>query len=441
MQNAFTLLLANRAAILLQHFGASLEKAWLMPYGQESMHDMLGKVLLARTEAPLSIFLDQQSLEVKTDALPPVSSWQFEKILSRQRGFHFPQSDVAASRIEKRKEGAYGVHAAASLDASIQKTLGGLYHIANHVEPLGFYPLELLGIVRAIDGVPQHSTSLMLFLGEATGLRQIVIKDDLPVLSRLHTDCVPSTNHETLVREIAEHIKSTKDYLPRLDSGLAGSLPVLLFVPPMLKSLAARPELQQAGVQVIALEPPKPDLVPDVWALDLALLARLAKMQKRLLPFSPDWLKGRQSRFNLRQDVSTLMFVFGLAGIAFGLETLYGPSFFTNKKKDETEASASVAPVAVPAPVPVAAPPPEPPKPEVEAPKPPDLKLDALMYNSPQDWAVWINGRKYTPEDNSGPLVIEDVSEASVRVLWQQGESQKEYILKSGDAGTGVIGE
>lgn len=447
MQNSFTLLLASRAAILLQHFGPSLEKAWLMPYGQANMHDLLGKALLARSGAPLSIYLDQQNLEIKADSLPPVSGWQYEKILARQRGYHFPQADISGSRLEKRKEGLCVIHGAAALNDEIQKTLTSLYHIANQVEPLGFYPLELLNCVRALEGVPQPATCLMLFLGEATGLRQIIVKNGIPVLTRLNADCVPSNDQEKLVAEIAAQIKSTKDYLPRLDGALDASIPVILFVPPVLQSLSARPELQQESVQLVALEPPRPDLVPEAWGLDVALLARLAGQKKRYLPFTPDWLKGRHQRFILRQDVSILMFVFGCAGIAFGLETLLGPKFFTQGKAPTEVAlsqpsAAPVVPVIAPPPASVSAPAPvELEKPASELIAPPDLKLEAIMYNSPQDWAVWINGKKYTPEDSEGAITIEDVSDDAVRVLWQQGESRKEIMLKLGGASTGAVAD
>jgi hypothetical protein len=77
----------------------------------------------------------------------------------------------------------------------------------------------------------------------------------------------------------------------------------------------------------------------------------------------------------------------------------------------------------------------EPPKPVSEvipqAPlaTPPELKLEAVIYNSPQDWVVWINGEKHVPGDVKNHLTMLDVSPQSVLVNWQDGKAQQRITL------------
>jgi hypothetical protein len=426
MHNSFTLLLACRSAILLQHFGDSLEKAWIMSYEGESMHETLGKALLSRPHASLSIFLDTESFEIKSDVLPPASPWQVEKVLSRQRGFHFPVATLSASVLAKDGKDNYSLHAASEVDSNIQKTLAGLYHIINNVEPLGFYGLEAMRILTALPDVPAPPSRLVLLLGEATGLRQMVVKGGVPLLTRAHVECVPSQEKAALVAGLLQHVQSTRDYLPRLDATLKADIPVQLFVPAELKALAAEPEIQRAGIEVFAMEAPRSDLVPSPFALDIAVLARLALQKKRLLPFAPDWLKGRHERIIMRQDVSIMMFVFGCAGIAFGLQTLLGTKLFSPKSPPAIEHVEERGPIQV--------------APEAKK-TPPAMKLDALVINGPSDWAVWINGQKYTPEIQEGPIKVLDVGQEGVHVLWQEGDNRKEMFLKPDGGTTGKVTE
>ncbi len=414
MQNHFTLLLATRAAILLQYFGAALDRAWVLPYG-EAMHNMLGEALLARPDGTLSIYLDSDGLDVRSDDLPRVSPWQQSQLVARQYAYHFPKAVMGGSAVMRRNGMARAQHAGMANDERISPALEALYHIGNPVQPLGFYALECAAISEDLADVPQENPVLRLFLGEATGLRQVVIKDGAAVLTRVHTDLSPSQASPELAGEIAEHIKTTLGFLPRL--GIDGNgIAVQLFVPPMLKDIGMAPELQAQRVRVIALEAPTASHansagVPPAFELDLALLARVAGRRKPALPFAPDWLKSRHNRLVLREDVSILMFVFGVAGLAFGLITLFKPPKI----------------VQIPAPAPLMA------MEQPAAPKPvepmPPMKLDAVIYNGPNDWTVWINGDAYRPGETKNDITVVDASAQDAHVKWQKGDARQEVFL------------
>ncbi len=294
----FTLLLANRAAILLHHFGDVLEKAWIMPYDMPVLKKTLADALLSRPGAPLDITLDGEALDVRLDDLPPLAPWEAQQLADRQRGFHFPGAAFAGSLLRKKERRV--VHAASDVDDKISKTMEGLYSIGNPINASSFFALECAGLAMAMPEVPKHPFTLLLFLGEATGLRQVVMKDGLPVFTRLHSDCVPSLGADMLAKEISRHVQSTLDFLPRLQPGMGDQVAVQLFVPEMLKDLDTRPEIRAIQAQVIAMQAPKSDLVPPEWGLDIAFLARIALQRKKFLPFAPEWQKGRTQHFHVR---------------------------------------------------------------------------------------------------------------------------------------------
>lgn len=59
------------------------------------------------------------------------------------------------------------------------------------------------------------------------------------------------------------------------------------------------------------------------------------------------------------------------------------------------------------------------------------MTLDSLLFFSAQKWAVWLNGKKWTPETNSPRLKIRSVAQDRVRLAYKTGENEteKEAIL------------
>lgn len=410
----FTLLLASRASLLLHHFSDTLEKAWIMPNDLAVMKKTLSEALLARPSAPISLLLDGEGLDLFVDSLPPASGWQRQKLMNRQCDFHFPNAPLAGSA-QIGKDGPV-LHVALEAGAALQKTLDSVYGIGNPSSAAGFYALECANTIAAMPNVPQHPLTLLLIAGEATGLRQILVKDGVPVFTRLHPECVPSMPASQFAKLVSEHVQSTRDYMPRLNLG--ADVQVQLFVPPICHALGSEPLLKNTGATLIVLEGPKSELVPPEWALDLALLSRIAAGGKRLVPFTPETQKSHGNRLVIRQDVSIVMFVFGVAGIAFGLNTLFGSSSLPPPPGEPLPLPAKAAPAAAIATVP---PPAEP--------DAPALKLDAFIFNSPTDWAAWINGEKYTPDHMEGGVTILDVKADAVHVRWQHGGKTKDFTL------------
>ncbi len=60
-----------------------------------------------------------------------------------------------------------------------------------------------------------------------------------------------------------------------------------------------------------------------------------------------------------------------------------------------------------------------------------DLRLGAIFYSDPNDWTLWLQGERWTPETRRSDLRILSVTPDTVRLRWQ-GED------KGGDGGTKV---
>ena len=53
------------------------------------------------------------------------------------------------------------------------------------------------------------------------------------------------------------------------------------------------------------------------------------------------------------------------------------------------------------------------------------IHLSAIVYHAPDDWRVWLNGRRYTPAAPPGAIEILEVTADAVRLTWRDGPQQR----------------
>jgi len=60
------------------------------------------------------------------------------------------------------------------------------------------------------------------------------------------------------------------------------------------------------------------------------------------------------------------------------------------------------------------------------------IHLGAVFYYGPKDWALWLQGHKWTPDTDQPDLHIVDVSPGEVQMLWQgaSGAAPQEITLR-----------
>lgn len=59
------------------------------------------------------------------------------------------------------------------------------------------------------------------------------------------------------------------------------------------------------------------------------------------------------------------------------------------------------------------------------------IRLGAILYYGPQDWAVWLQGRRWTPQTEDKDIRILAVTPDDVRILWQTGpKDEREMTLR-----------
>lgn len=417
----FTLLLATRAAVLLQTCGKKIEKSWLLPYGSASFYETLERVLRRHPYYPLKVLIDAD-VDVKRDELPQGSFSARRQIITRQRAAHFQDSFLSASFAEKAPLGGWHVvHMGLSHQGWLQDIFEALQtRSENRMEPLSFFAAEAPHYAAHLALQQGGGWRFLNILTESTGLRQIVLRDRRPVFTRLQADIYPSMPQEVLTAKLAEHIRAGRDYLPRLGLAASAMCPVQLFVPAALK------DIMVDDVQLYALDAPAPGIVPPEWAADIAWLAMAAAQNHSAMSVEPAWLRQRHHSFLSRKLAMIALLCFGSAGVYTGVSLLTKPA-----TQEEITPPALMLPAE--------------PEPRVEAPPapppaPPDMKLEAVIYNNPQDWAVWIDGQKYVPQSETGGAVtVVDVSPGEVLVRWQQGETAKEIPLTLKTAATGLV--
>ncbi|MBY0429109.1 MAG: hypothetical protein K2Q32_07810 [Alphaproteobacteria bacterium] len=412
----YTLLLSQRAAVLMLTNGKDIETSWILPYQSDSFYETLLGALKRHPFYPLKIIVDSAQLDVRSEALPPVSPWARKQIIERQRAHLFPKAQLETSSSYRDANGKWIVlHAATPEEAWLQPIFDRLQQIANPIEPLSFLATEWFDLAGQVSVMPQKGWAYINILGESFGLRQLVLRDGRVVFTRSHPDCVPSLSKDDLTLRIAEHIRSTLEYLPRLDSSI-GPIAPRLYVTQALSDLAEVASLQVMKAQIITSASPKAAHVPPEWTADIAWLHVAAQEKDAAMPVDTTWLKQLRDGSMKRQIALWVLIFFGSAGIYSGM------SILTNVDGGQ---------VVRPAPVPSLAMEPIKPVSVVEPPlaTPPVLKLNAVIYNSPQDWVVWINGEKHVPGDVKNNLTMVDVSPQSVLVHWQEGKAEQQMTL------------
>ncbi len=407
----FTLLLSPRAAVLMLTNAKEIETSWILPYDSDQFYDTLLGALKRHPFYPLKIVVDSAHLDVRMETLPPVSPWARKSIVERQRAHFFPKAQLEVSEaFHDKATGKWNVlHAATPEEAWLQPIFDRLRQIVNPIEPLSFFATEWFDYARQVSIMPQKGWAFVNVLCESFGLRQLVLNDGKLVFTRSHPDCVPSMAKEDLAGRIAEHVQSTLDYLPRLRSDVAGNIMPRLYVADTLS------DIEVPHTQVVAIASPKAAHVPVEWAADITWLHIAAQEKHSALPIDTGWLRQMRDGIMKKQIAVWVLLAFGSAGIFSGMSIL-------------TSVGNSEHAAAVPAVI-------EPVKPvsqlQPEAPlaTPPQLTLNAVIYNSRQDWVVWINGEKHLPGETTHHLTMIDVSPQSVSVHWQDGKAEQQMTL------------
>ncbi|MFA4993913.1 MAG: hypothetical protein WC521_01215 [Bdellovibrionales bacterium] len=61
-----------------------------------------------------------------------------------------------------------------------------------------------------------------------------------------------------------------------------------------------------------------------------------------------------------------------------------------------------------------------------------EIHLGAVVYYGPDDWTLWLQGTKWTPETEQSDLRVLEVTANDVRLLWrgENGKEAQEILLK-----------
>ncbi|HVY12633.1 MAG TPA: hypothetical protein VHB73_03610 [Alphaproteobacteria bacterium] len=415
MQTHFILLAGARGVLLLRRFGQEEEKAWILPSNNPALLETLTEALKEKPYAPLRVVLDGPTLDLRREGLPPVNPMARHKIIQRQGSHHFAKNFLRGAGSWREGGAFYALHAACGAEPNLEALLQKLHGVSNPLEALSFFAAEWPDYAVQIAVPPPRPWSVALVLSEAMGLRQIALKDGKAAFTRLHEECVPSLGAEALVGMISLHLRSMREFLPRLEAGTDRQAPALLFVPSCLESLANSEELRGLDCRVVVLKAAQASLLPAEWEADIVWAGQAGEQALPLVPLKPFWIKERLMAHRLRQVVVFLMMALGLTGIYMGSKIIFTPK--------EQPPPAVIAPKKVDI-----------------APTPPSMHLEAVIYNGEDDWSVWINGQKFTA---AAPAVqniqVTGITPDGVAVHWQEAGVEKNYLLRQENAATSAV--
>jgi hypothetical protein len=60
----------------------------------------------------------------------------------------------------------------------------------------------------------------------------------------------------------------------------------------------------------------------------------------------------------------------------------------------------------------------------------PVIHLSAIVYHAPDDWQVWLNGRRFTPGAPPSPIEIVEVTAGAVALLWRAGPGARPVRIR-----------
>ncbi len=410
----YTLLLGTRASILMLTSGRDVETIWILPDHSDAWVETLLGALKGHPFYPLKIVVDSAQMDVRVETLPPVNPWARQQIIKRQRAHAFPKAQLEASSSFRDENGAWrALHAAIPEEVWSQRVFDTLQQVSNPIEPLSFLATEWFDLAGHVNGVPQKGWAFINVLGESFGLRQLLLRDGKLMFTRSHTTCVPSLPKDELADRIASHIQSTQDYLPRMDVSLVGNVVPCLIVDEGLIGLVEHPDLAALQPRLVVQSIEQAENIPSQWVADIMWLYRAALKKYPVMPVDIDWLKQRRHGRMKNRVVLWGLVLLGCVGLSAGVWML-----------DRWNSLPMLQPAQVPLLAMELATPVEPPSTPA-----PTLKLEAVIYNSPQDWVVWINGEKHDSGHTNDYLTVLEVSPQSVQVHWQNEKSELRTTL------------
>lgn len=439
---SFILIVGDDGALLIPPMGIRMKSSLFARGHGEGQATVIRDALKKYPRRPVLILADTLAQEYKRETLPPVGMLDKRKLLARRLKQQFPDAELSAA-LPLGKNSA--LLACLHDEGAIAFWRDNLVNLKNPSGHMALLPLESAGMVSRLVPAAAKGWAMLISWQRTGGFRQIVTYNGELILARLTSPLPITTSAPFVTATLALDIQASLDYLARHGLTDYQTMRLVAILPEHMHAAIAAARIPVGAVAAFTPHKAAKRLglpfapLPDDHAGDALHAAWLMRRNRPLATvMKSETRKIRQAAIVGKLRVAAAILALSLV-MGITAWQVYAPPPTTPD-----------LPVVLNNPLPPAPKPPEPETAKTEAVNPAPLtdaiSLGAVMYAGINDWAVWLQNERWTPQTNRPNLHIIAVSpdEVKLSITATAGSAAKEITLRphqTYDPVSGTIGE
>lgn len=217
----FVLKIGDEGAALIKMTGKVVEDAWFVSSDAEEGPEGLRGFITAEPRAPVYVLMDVLEQMYREEELPQVGAFDRAKVLHRRLDMAFPNDELRAALLWKRKEPVGRSYLFSSLPLTDQMRMWQAFieSLPNPLPGYSLLPLESLDLIRHLIPPEMAATDHWrgLITQEASGgFRHIIEYHDRMVVTRLTMKPSEDNTPEDVAKLIEREYRSTIGYVKRM---------------------------------------------------------------------------------------------------------------------------------------------------------------------------------------------------------------------------------
>jgi hypothetical protein len=305
----------------------------------------LSDVITNNPAVPVFILLDTGDQVFKLDSAPSLNPILFKKILNRRFKKNFKETDLKRTYIvdkNKSEKVTSFVMIDIAMDPPLSDWIDFITNIGGHLIGVYSFPYEVQGIYQAIEKylaknqkyIKKSKWKMLVIHNKTGGFRQIVIKDNRLVFTRLIHSNQGGEYDAEKITILQNQIIGTIEYLRRLNFKEKQGINIYFILDEKLRQFFDNNNMRNYHSHFVAVN----ELATAFhWGdsnhanLSEAVLSAYFFKKGKYLAFLTDKMKERYVLYNLNISLSfvTLFVFFGVA--LYGLIGLHSESEYTKK--------------------------------------------------------------------------------------------------------------
>jgi len=302
-KSSFILMIGDEGATLAQINKGGVIRRLFAQSPDPSHTGGFDEILSENPSAPITMLVDMMDQSYVVQTLPPVSSLNVKKIVTRRLQKDFPPDDIKGYIVlgrEKtgRRDWNYMMVSLAN-HATLQKWLEFTVERENTFKGIGLIPLELQSFTTAIAKALNKNNfewQILVSHNKVSGFRQVVLRDGKLIFTRM-AQPFGDSQPDVIAGNIEQEMINTLEYLKRLGLQDIKSISATLIVAEEIKNF-----LDPKNIKVGDCNFSTPYEISNLLALneaaqakdhfgDIVISAFIAKQGKLVLPLHNAYTK------------------------------------------------------------------------------------------------------------------------------------------------------